>query len=102
MLPAIPDGLEYTTECVAGTGVRATRDWAAGEFIGDYIGVSMTKPEFRQTYGKDIRYTYWIRNNFPTIRVLVAKEQRNFITYINESGKPNVILKKKPYGAIQI
>ena len=55
----------------------------------------MTKPEFRQTYGKDIRYTYWIRNNFPTIRVLVAKEQRNFITYINESGKPNVILKKK-------
>ena len=93
MLPAIPDGLEYTSDSVAGVGVRATRDWTAGEFIGDYVGVSMTKPEFQQLYGKDIRHTYYRRQNFVGIRVIVAKDPRNFITYINE-GTANVILKK--------
>ena len=53
----------------------------------------MTKPEFQQLYGKDIRHTYYRRQNFVGIRVIVAKDPRNFITYINE-GTANVILKK--------
>jgi hypothetical protein len=94
MLPPIPDGLEYTTECVAGTGIRATRDWTRNDYIGPFVGVSMGKPEFRQKYGKNIQHVYWTRANFKNTKVIVAKEQRNFITYINE-GIPNVFLKMK-------
>ena len=54
----------------------------------------MTKPEFRERYGKDLSCTYWTHHNFATSTVVVAKEQRNFISYINESKEPNVELKK--------
>ena len=96
MFPPIPEGLEYSRECVdpSGWGVVTTRDWKKGEKMGDFIGVRMTKPEFRSRYGKDLTYTYYVRHNFPTSYVLVAKETRNFIGYVNEGLEPNVELKQ--------
>jgi hypothetical protein len=93
-LPSIPEGLAYTTESVAGIGVIATRDWKKGECLGIFEGTVMTKPDFIKVYGSDIRYTYWTSHNFHNTTVRVAKDPRNFITYINERAKPNVGLKR--------
>jgi len=62
----------------------------------------MTKAEFREKYGSDIRYTLWTNQNFKNSYVYVAKEQRNFITYLNESANPNVYLKNRKLYAKQI
>lgn len=97
MFPRIPEGLKYSRECVdpSGWGVVTTREWKAGECIGDFEGERMSKPEFIRRYKKDTRYTYYTRQNFPTTVVVVAKDPRNFITYINEDKhQPNVELKK--------
>jgi SET domain-containing protein len=58
----------------------------------------MSAKEFRAKYGGDFQYCYRMgRAN----RVIVAKENRNFITYINDGvygqavPKVNVVLKKK-------
>jgi len=74
--------------------VRTTREWKAGEKIGDFIGVRMSKTEFRQRYGKDLTYTYYVRHNFSSSYVLVAKETRNFVSFINEGLEPSVELKR--------
>lgn len=97
MFPRIPEGLEYSRRCVdpSGWGILATRAWSAGECIGDFEGERMGKPEFIERYGKDTRHVYYTRHNFPTTIVVVAKDPRNFITYINEDKEqPNVELKK--------
>jgi len=97
MFPRIPEGLEYSRQCVdpSGWGVITTKEWKAGEYIGDWEGERMLKSEFKKRYGKDIRYTYYTDQNFPTTTVVVAKDPRNFITYINEDkAEPNVVLKK--------
>jgi SET domain-containing protein len=97
MFPRIPEGLTYSRECVdvSGWGVIATREWKAGECIGEYEGERMLKTKFYERYGKDIRYVYFCKHNFPTTIVIVAKNPRNFIGYINENRvEPNVELKK--------
>lgn len=97
MFPRIPEGLVYSRQCVdpSGWGVLATRDWEAGECIGDFEGERMLKKEFIKQYGKDFRHTYYTRHNFPTSSVIVAKDPKNFIGYINENKEqPNVELKK--------
>ena len=97
MFPRIPDGLEYSRQCVdlSGWGVLTTREWKAGECIGDYEGERMLKSEFIKRYGKDIRYTYYTRHNFSNSTVIVAKDPKNFIGYINENKtQPNVELKQ--------
>jgi hypothetical protein len=93
-LPQIPDGLAYTTESVAGTGIITTRDWKQGEYVGDFEGIAMLKTDFVRLYGSDIRYTYWTSQNFRNATVRVAKDPRNFITYINERTEPNVGLRR--------
>ena len=96
--PRIPDGLSYTDKCVdpSGWGIIATRDWQQGEFIGDFEGEVMLKTDFTKIYGKDYRYVYYTRHNFPNSRVIVAKDPRNFIGYINENrSAPNVLLRQK-------
>jgi hypothetical protein len=93
-LPPIPDGLAYTADSVAGIGVVATRDWKQGEYVGSFEGKAMLKTDFVRLYGSDIRYTYWTSQNFRNATVRVAKDPRNFITYINESANPNVGLKR--------
>jgi hypothetical protein len=96
MLPHLPEGLEYSRECVdpSGWGVKATRQWSKGEKIGDYTGTRMPKAEFRQRYGRDITYTYYTHQNLPTSVVIVAKDPRNFIGYVNEGLEPNVELRR--------
>lgn len=97
MFPTIPEGLTYSRDCVdsSGWGVITTREWKAGECIGEYEGERMLKTEFYKRYGKDRRYVYFCGHNFPTSVVVVAKDPRNFIGYINEDkGQPNVELKK--------
>lgn len=96
LYPPVPPGLEYKESSVHGIGVFAVRDWKKDEEIGDYApAVKMTKPEFRERYGSDIRHTYWTSHNFKHSYVLVAKETRNFVTYINEAKVANVYLKKQ-------
>ena len=91
----VPVGLELKPSTVHGLGIFATRAISANAFIGDYVGEAMTKAAFKARYGNDIRYTYWVRHNFPNTKVYCAKEKRNFITYINESKEPNVFMKKR-------
>ena len=99
--PSIPAGLEYRSSTTHGVGVFATRRWAVGEYIGDFSpAVKMLKSEFREKYGNDIRHTYWTSHNFKHSFVLVAKETRNFVTYINERAVPNVVLKNKKIYAL--
>ena len=95
MFPAIPQGLEYTRDCVdvSGWGVRTTRPFVSGEFIGHYEGTRMTKAEFKKLYGTDTTFTYYPTQNWPNNSiVIVAKNPRNFIGYINEKIEPNVRL----------
>tara|TARA_R110000868_G_scaffold83028_3_gene234578 strand:+ start:1984 stop:2352 length:369 start_codon:yes stop_codon:yes gene_type:complete len=89
----LPEGLELKPSPIHGVGVFTTRFFNKDEYMGDFIGERMTKPEFKERYGDDISYTYWSSHNFKTTKVSVAKEPRNFITYINERGEPNVYLK---------
>jgi hypothetical protein len=63
--------------------------------LSEWIGITMLKIDFKKIYGNDTRYTYWSLHNFKNTKVIVAKNPRNFITYINESLKPNVYLKNK-------
>lgn len=92
MFPTLPDGLQYTRDCVdsSGWGVVATRPFVAGEIIGQFEGTRMTKAAFKALYGTDTLYTYYPTQNFPNCTVIVAKDPRNFITYINEGKEPNV------------
>ena len=77
----IPEGLEIRESPIHGLGVFATRNFAEGEVLGEFTGVVMTRLEFAQKYGTDYRYSYrQMRAN----RIIVAKEQRNFITYVND------------------
>ena len=88
-----PEGLCIKPASV-GLGVVASKPWSKGTLVGEFVGVEMLKTDFRRIYGKDIRYTYYTEQNFPNTKVRVAKDIRNFITYINESAVPNVYLKR--------
>lgn len=88
----IPVGLEMRESSVAGMGIFATRDFPSGHFFGLFEGVEYTLRDFKEKYGKDVRYCYQLgRVN----KILCAKEKRNWITYLNESEQPNVVLKKR-------
>jgi hypothetical protein len=87
--------LELRPSPVHGLGIFAKNNISINQYLGDYIGTPMTKKEFKEKYGNDISYTYWTNHNFKNTLVYCAKEKRNFITFINESKNPNVILKKR-------
>jgi len=91
----IPDNLELKDSPVHGKGMFAIKKISAGDVIGEFTGIKMTKTEFKATYGLDRSYTYWTQHYFPNSTVIVAKDPRNFITYINERSVPNVKLYKK-------
>jgi SET domain-containing protein len=77
---------------VDGIGVFAHQRIVKGTCLGPFIGEPMTHKEFKEKYGKDRRYCYWVQ--FGWMKILVAKEKRNWITYVNESKEPNVFLKR--------
>lgn len=98
----VPDKLMMRESSIvgAGMGIFATVPITAGQVLGNYTGTKMLKSEFTKIYGKDRRYVYWTHQNFPNSTVIVAKNPRNFITYINERSIPNVKLVKKKLIAI--
>ena len=87
----IPDGLELRESSIHGLGIFTTREFSAGYNFGEFVGEEMAWGEFKLRYGKDYRYCYKMMRAH---KIIVAKEKRNWITFIN-SGTPNVILKKK-------
>lgn len=87
--------MEIKPSAVNGQGVFTTRPFSAGDMMIVYEGVKMLKSDFIVQYGSDIRYTYWTNHNFKNTCVYVSKENRNIITFINESATPNVHLKNR-------
>lgn len=88
----LPDNLIIQDSPVDGMGVFAKHVITKDAVLGDYTGIEMSRVDFLQKYGKDYRYCY--TSAFPWIPIICAKEDRNFITYINEAKEPNVFLKK--------
>lgn len=82
----IPACLELKQSPVHGYGIFAKEDIKSNKTLGDYIGVRYTLKEFKEKYGDNTQYCYVARRyNY----VLCAKEERNWITYINESKDPS-------------
>ena len=97
--------LEIRPSPIEGNGVFTTEKILKGTKIVEFTGVEMSYKDFREKYKEDYRYTYITR--FPWITVIVAKDNRNIITYINDgvykqkNPKVNVELKKKWLYAVE-
>lgn len=91
-LPSYPSCLIIKQSPVHGFGVFATEDLEPDTCLGFFTGTEYSLKDFKLKYGKDIRYCYHMNR---VHKVICAKENRNWITYINESPCPNVILKKR-------
>jgi SET domain-containing protein len=82
----VPACCEIRSSPVHGLGVFAKETIPARKSLGEYTGTRYTLKEFREKYGKDTEHCYVAaRYNY----VLCAKEERNWITFINESKNPN-------------
>jgi SET domain-containing protein len=93
----LPEGLELKESPIEGLGIFATRDFPVDYNLGEFIGEYMKHKEFKERYGKDTRYCYRRMRQWD---YRVAKEKRNFITYMNDGVHnfktpcDNVVLKK--------
>jgi SET domain-containing protein len=87
----LPDCLEIKESSINGLGVFAKEDIPKGTCLGTYTGIQYTRADFIKKYGKDFRYCY--STQFPWNPIICAKENRHFMTYLNESSEPNVFLK---------
>ena len=96
----ISHNLELRDSPIHGQGIFAREKISTERILGEFTGTKILKSEFKKIYGSDIRYTYYTRQNFPNSTVIVAKDPRNFITYINERSVPNVVLVKKKLIAV--
>ena len=92
MTTPLPNSLEIKDSPMDGKGVFAKQDIPANTCLGTYTGVKYSREDFIAKYGKDYRYCY--STKFPWLPIICAKESRHFMTYINESAQPNVILKR--------
>ena len=92
-LPVVlPSGLLLQPSPLHGLGVFASQDYPANHFFGFFEGEILSLKDFKAKYGKDVRYCYQLgRQN----KIIVAKEPRNWITYLNETDPPNCCLKKR-------
>lgn len=77
----LPDCLELKTSPIHGLGIFATEDIPRGKCLGEFLGDYMRHSEFKSKYGNDTRYCYVKRR---TWEYRVAKEKRNFITFMND------------------
>ena len=89
---------------IEGLGVFALDDIPSGTKIADYYGKEMTLKNFKQKYGEykhNSLHTYRMKR---INRIIVAKiepyKSRNLTNYINESKKPNCLLKKRALYAL--
>jgi len=88
----IPLELELKLSPIHGLGIFALKDIPANSCLGPFIGIEYSLKDFKERYGKDVRYCYQLgRLN----KIICAKEHRNWITYMNESATPNCCLKKR-------
>jgi SET domain-containing protein len=88
----VPDSLILKPSPVHGLGIFAAKDISANVCLGLYQGIEYTLKDFKEKYGNDTRYTYSLgRMN----KIISAKEERNWITFINESKTPNVFYAKR-------
>ena len=100
----IPEGLILKASSIDGVGIFALKDYPAKYCFGDFTGVEMSLKDFHLKYGKDNRYCYRMRRQN---KIIVAKEQRNFITYINDgihnqtNPSVNVILRNRKLYALK-
>lgn len=78
---------------IHGQGLFITENTPIHTPICYYTGTEMTRKDFKEKYGKDITYCYYC--SFPWLPVIVSKEERNPITFCNESNNPNCYLKKR-------
>ena len=91
--PAIPlpSCVDLQLSPIHGWGLFATYEIQKDQRIGEFIGVEMNHTEFKLQYGNDLRFT--CRKTRQHL-YRVAKENRNFITYINDgvhnATTPNV------------
>lgn len=84
---------------IEGLGVFASQDIPSGSKIADYYGKEMTLKNFKSKYGE---YKLNSLNTYRMKRInkiIVAKNEpfrsKNLTNYVNESNKPNCILKKR-------
>lgn len=94
----LPTGLVIKESPIDGLGVFALTDIPSGQWLGDFVGEEMSLTDFLKKYGRDYRYCMRLRR---INKVLVAKERRNWITYINDGVKGfdtpqvNVVCKRR-------
>lgn len=82
----VPACLEIKQSPIHGQGVFAKQDIPARKTLGEYTGTRYTLREFKEKYGTNTEHCYVARRyNY----ILCAKEERNWITFINESKEPN-------------
>lgn len=90
--PILPATLSKKPSQLHEEGIFTTTDLPANQFLGFFEGTEMPLNEFKGKYGKDVRYCYQLgRCN----KIIVAKDPRNWITYMNEADPPNCCLKKR-------
>ena len=84
---------------IEGLGVFALENIPKGTKIADYYGKEMTLKNFKSKYGE---YKLNSLNTYRMKRInkiIVAKQEpfksKNLTNYVNESKKPNCILKKR-------
>ena len=96
-LPPTPDGLEIRQSPIHGLGVFATKDFPSDYCFGEFVGTLFTLKDFKERYGANYDYTY---RAVRTHQVISAKENRNWITYLNDGilgqseNRVNCVLKK--------
>lgn len=91
--PPIPAGLYYGKSEIHGIGIFTSAALKAGTVLGKFEGVEMTRQDFKKKYNKDFQYCCVSPFGFHT--VVVAKEKRNWITYMNESSEPNCKIQRR-------
>jgi SET domain-containing protein len=79
----IPTGLELKESAIHGLGIFAIRNFPDNHNLGEFVGTYMKHKEFKELYGNDRRYCYIKKR---TWEYRVAKEKRNFITYMNDGA----------------
>ena len=77
----LPPTLAFAVSPVHGWGVFSLIDIPANTNLGEFIGEYMNHKTFTERYGSDRRYVYMKQR---TWEYRVAKEKRNWITYIND------------------
>lgn len=89
---SLPNCLYIDKSPIHGMGIFAKEDISANVYLGRFEGIEYTLKEFKEKYGKDTRYCYQLgRQN----KIICAKENRNWITYMNEQNPPNCSLLKR-------